>query len=250
MQTGNPWQQMKAKYGFEGSIRALEVTYGPNGFHPHIHVVLLLRHLSPEEAAELQDWLAARWISVVTRAIGERHAPSAEHGIDLRPCSKADYLTKLGLELAASTLKAGRGPNRTAFEVAADYVRYGDDKDLAIWRAYADGMFGAKMLTWTRGLRAACGLEPEKTDEEVVRGEDGVEIPIATIPGALWRAIRDLPGVKLQILKAAEHRGREGVIAILETRRPSSPDPGVQSARSRVLGGPPSHGLSRGPRPA
>jgi len=37
--SGRPWLQMKQRIGFVGFIRALEVTRGQNGWHPHLHLL-------------------------------------------------------------------------------------------------------------------------------------------------------------------------------------------------------------------
>ncbi len=129
-------------------------------------------------------------------------------------CAKADYIAKLGLEVTAPAGKSGRGSNRSPFQVAADFAADGDEADLAIWWMYSKGMFGAKMLTWTRGLRHAAGLNVKKTDEDIVEGESAEELTVSRIPGAEWDAFRDVPGMKLALLVAAETEGEPAIRAI------------------------------------
>jgi hypothetical protein len=204
VQAGEPWQRMREKYGFVGSIRAMEVTHGANGFHPRIHVVLLLQELNSDELPELEAWISRRWERAVIRILGESARPSSEHGVDLRPCAKADYVSKLGLEVTAPVGKAGREENRSPLQIASDYSTFGDEADLAIWRAYCLGMFGAKMLTWSRGLRKAAGLDDIKSDEDIVQGSDAEEQVVARISGRVWSLLRDVRGMRLRLLVEAE----------------------------------------------
>jgi hypothetical protein len=139
-----------------------------------------------------------------------------EHGCDLRPCRRADYLAKLGLELTAPVGKAALFGNRSPLKIASDFLSAGDEADLTLWQAYAAGMRGARMLTWSRGVRAAAGLdEVEKTDEEIVEGKTGDETIVAVIAGTDWNAARDLPNATLRLLWAAEDGGAGAVHSTL-----------------------------------
>ncbi|MEU4843287.1 hypothetical protein AB0F99_34150, partial [Nocardia testacea] len=41
LKTGRAYQTEKKRYGIVGDIKAVEVTHGENGWHPHMHVVIL-----------------------------------------------------------------------------------------------------------------------------------------------------------------------------------------------------------------
>ena len=174
---GVPWERFRERVGLVGYVRAVEVTHGGNGWHPHLHVVLLVR--DGEALARELDWLRERWQACVVRELGAAAEPDALHGVDLRARHRADYLTKLGLEATAPGAKGARGENRTPWEIAADLVEnaHGEEQreeDRHLWRTWCEDMRGAKMLTWSRGLRAAAGLdEDEKSDEDIVQGERG-----------------------------------------------------------------------------
>jgi hypothetical protein len=218
---------MSQRYGFVGAVRAMEVTHGRNGWHPHIHAILLLRSLSAKERDEFRVWIARRWIEKVKKVLGDGAAPSMEHGCDLRPCRRADYLAKLGLELTAPVGKVARNGNRSPLKIASDFLATGDEAELSLWQAYTAGMRGARMLTWSRGLRAAAGLnEVEKTDQDIVDGEGGDETVVAVISGTDWNAVRDLPNAKLMLLWAAEDGGADVVrstLVMLLRREPNVP---------------------------
>jgi hypothetical protein len=213
---GAPWLRACERYGFVGFIRALEVTHGPNGFHPHLHVLLFLRELTADETRDFAAWVSERWCAMVDRVLGSAFAPSPEHGANLRPSTHAEYIAKLGLELAAPVGKAGRGVNRSPLEIALDFTQSGDDRDRAIWQRYCKDMKGARMLTWSRGLRRAVDLQAEKTDEEIVAGVDHEAAIVAAISGEDWDAVRNRRGVKVALLIAAETGGPSAVFAALD----------------------------------
>jgi hypothetical protein len=203
---------MRERYRFVGVVRAIEVTHGCNGWHPHIHAILLIRRLTTAERDELRAWIAHRWRECVRRVVGAGGVPTLEDGCDLRECHRADYVAKLGLELTAPAGKVARLGNRSPLAIATDFLSTGDESDLILWQAYASGMRGARMLTWSHGLRIAAGLrEVEKTDEEIVEGERGDETIVAVLEGSDWDDVRDRPTAKLALLIAAERGGIEAV---------------------------------------
>jgi hypothetical protein len=205
MQTGAPWRRFRERVGFVGSIRALEVTHGKNGWHPHLHVLLLVDDVGALDAD--REWLQLRWRAAVVRELGAQHAPDLGTGCDLRPCHEASYVAKLGLELAMDQTKRARG-GRNPWQIARDFARTRRPRDGALWRAYADGLAGARMLTWSKGLRGEL-----RSDDDVARDPGDLEREraqrrYAVIAGADWDAIRHVPRVGALLLVAAE-RGED-----------------------------------------
>jgi len=202
---GEPWKRFCRKYGLAHHVRALEGTHGAHGWHPHVHALLFLETpLSPAELESGTAWLQERWGNCVHKALGSAFVPN-EHGVDLREAKRADYLAKFSLELVDPGTKRGRGKNRTPLQIATSAATRQSPDDEALWVAYCHGMRGAKMLTWSHGLRAAVGLDPEKTDDEVVDGEEQQEAEIvAVISGSAWDGARDRRGLPCAILEAAE----------------------------------------------
>jgi len=199
VQSGKAWREWKVTAGFVGSIRALETTHGENGWHPHLHIVLLTRRPLSEE---FRAWVSWRWQRAVCRALGADHMPDDVHGCDLRPCHAADYLQKLGLEVSPPE-KAGRVGHRTPLQLLMAFAYDGDLDALELYRAYTVGMKGAKMLTWTVGLKRDAGVL-DQTDEAIVEGDDELEERIVSIKGEAWDALRDIPGIEVAILAVAE----------------------------------------------
>jgi hypothetical protein len=226
---GEPWKRFLERVGYVGSVRGLEVTHGwANGWHSHLHAAFLVRH--PELLAAEMAWLSERWEESVVRELGPGAAPNAAHGLDLRPCYQADYLAKLGLEIASpGRAKAGREGSRTPWEIAADLCAERDPEDTRseaerelarlndehLWRLWCEEMRGARMLTWSRGLREAAGLGEEKTDEEIVDGDGPNDRTVVVVPGEIWDAVRNVRGAPAQLLAVAELEGAGGVEDLL-----------------------------------
>lgn len=175
--SGREWVWMRNRFGLQW-IAAEEMTLGEHGWHPHVHVLLLPeRAIDPEELEELSGWCFERWYELVARAFGEQgidpfdhdaiarsHLPSLEHGVDLRPCGSAGYLSKLGLQMTDSGAVKGRSPI-TLLELGEldSYV------ELQLSR------HRAKDVTWSKGLRELRDSVPASADPQLVLQLRGAE---------------------------------------------------------------------------
>jgi hypothetical protein len=107
--SGKDGQALKARLGWQGSAKALEVRHGnKNGWHPHQHIIVLTDHEHDPEALELlTNDIKARWVQAV-KHVG--YTATTENGADFKR-SKAklfEYLTKSGqlaLELTSPETK-------------------------------------------------------------------------------------------------------------------------------------------------
>jgi hypothetical protein len=224
---GAPWTRFKAKYGLRHFIRAMEVTHGPNGWHPHLHIqVFLDAALNDDQLAAARAWLSVRWQACVLDVIGAEHAPNNDRGVDLRPTKRGDYAFKMGLELADPGSKHARAGHRTPWQIAADYAAYGRDPDAALWRNYCAGMRGAQMQHWSRGLREAVALGAETTEQEIVNGNQmlGDEVVAVLQPSAC------------AVLAA---RGAIAFLAVLEVTETSLTAADCDRAIRQIVRGPP-----------
>lgn len=219
MRSGRQWTLFCERIGIAHSMRAIEVTHGVNGFHPHIHILVCHRRLTASELEEARSWLSERWQRYAAEYLGDEHAPSAERGCDFRPCHNGAYISKMGLELVLSETKVGKHGNRGMWDVAQSFADTGDLSDLAIWRTYADTMYGQRQLVWSKGSKAAFGIG-EKSDEEIVHGEDAAEELVIAMDAATWRRVVAVPGMDAALLNAAEEGGREGVERLLRSLPP------------------------------
>src|SRR5260221_95212 len=221
--------RFKARVGVVGYVRALEVTHGGNGWHPHLHIVLLVKH--PEQLAMERAWLVQKWESAVVDELGHAPEPNAQHGVDLRACHKADYLAKLGLEIAAPSAKRSARGNRTPFEIVGDidapqlvHDERSDDEryderaeSIHLWKTWCEDMKGARMLTWSRGLRAAAGLLEERDDEEIAAEAEG-KIQVTLVSADGWSRVGPL--LRSRLLDAAERGGEAAVLQLLRSIGP------------------------------
>jgi hypothetical protein len=220
---GAPWKRRKEALGYVGAIRAVEVTYGRNGWHPHLHALLFFeRELSARELADLKAWLFGRWGSVCeARGFG---SITRANGVDLRPVRASgnelgEYLTKVdggwgaGLELARADLKGGRrSGSRSPFSILREFLETGDAELLALWKEYEAATFGKRAIVWSRGLRARLGLAAEVSDEEAAAAEgEDVELWLRALVGSkAWEGHRRA-GTGGQLLARIEEAAAGGL---------------------------------------
>lgn len=213
MTQGAPWKRFCADVGLQHTIRALEITHGAHGWHPHFHALWFVT----KRAALLDsiEWIRARWRDCVLQACGAEHAPN-DHGVDVRTidAGAADYLSKLGLEIADVGEKSGRHGSRSIWQLARDVTRLhgahaADEDDVRSWREYAREIKGARQLTWSRRLKREAGIL-DRTDEEIVN-ETPVGVVVATIDAPTWSEIRRVRGVTIALIEGAERGGHVGV---------------------------------------
>lgn len=212
----------------EGYVRALETTHGGNGWHPHLHVLLFLPHELDERGLEaLRARFSERWCAAVARELGSAHVPSDAHGADLSPAHSAEYIAKLGLEITAPAGKEARAVgSRTPWQIAADLADHRHAGDVALWREWTQGMHGARMLTWSRGLRKRLALGPEKTDEELAReSEERARNVVAVLDRETWALVRARTDGPALVLEAAERGGANEVSRVVRALAGRDPRP-------------------------
>lgn len=172
-----------------GHIRALEVTHGANGFHPHFHA-LMFYHPDHTKAA-VWAGLPATWQRVAVRA--GLPEPSLEHGCRVDDGDKAAaYVSKgvwgLESELTKGHVKKGRKGSRTPFDLLRDY-RDGDKHAGALWRVYVDAFEGRRQLYWSNGLRKRLALSELSDDEICNKPDDERSLVLAIITDEQWSQI-------------------------------------------------------------
>jgi Replication protein len=184
------WKRWAESVGFLGSVCAVEVTHGENGWHIHTHEILFVKPSGNDK----QDLKAAAavilplWQSACEAAGLPR--PSAKYGINLQNGdAAASYVSKWGLEgeLTRWHAKKGKLGGKTAFDFLRDVVNGGghDCESAELFRVYARELKGKRQLVWTDGLwEALLGDEEQVTDEELV---EQPEEPGAQLLGVLSR---------------------------------------------------------------
>jgi hypothetical protein len=189
MLQGRSWQQYKKHRGTE-VIAAEEITRGENGWHPHMHVLLLSRvpEMFPEPDSPFSDavWWSQRWRSIVERKLGREHIPSAAHGVDLRPCNVAHYISKVGLELTDAADVKSRSP--------LDLLKQGQ---LDLYVGLQLLRTKRRDITWSRGLIELRDQTPRKPS-----------VPLYTPAAIDWERGKD-NGRLLPVLEMAEKGATE-----------------------------------------
>jgi hypothetical protein len=107
------WSGDKVTFGVQGQVRAVEITYGDAGWHPHLHLCVVTDvPLSQEMAEEM----GGRMFDVYARGLGKRglSAVAERGGLHVEVVNPGDgdavarYMSKLGLELVSPHMKTAR----------------------------------------------------------------------------------------------------------------------------------------------
>ncbi len=211
--------QFKDRFGVVGSVRALEVTHGQNGWHPHLHELLFVAGGADQEQIGAQ--LRERWASMVGKA-GLRDVNS--HGVDVQiaDLSVTEYVAKFGRErswteaheLTKAVTKQARSGGRTPSELLAAATWDEDAAARRLWVEYARTFKGKRQLCWSRGLRDELGLDAEKSDEELVaeRQEPGQCMGLLSRRDFALVVAADL---RFELLDLAAYGHRDRVTAVL-----------------------------------
>lgn len=206
------------------SIRAFEITWSQaNGWHPHIHILMLGGGLEADELvmlAETWERMAARWI-------GERNRPSRAVGVKMsapvRDASDARYLAKLGLELTWTRKKPRSNESRGPWDIARDAVD-GDTQSIALWREYESATRGTRAIELDeRAARLArIGADMAEAAIEEPDGEfkEAPEESIYLDPHALYALRRTTyrrAGFLWEVLRAVERVPRTQAESVLDS---------------------------------
>lgn len=219
--SGEAYQTFKSDSGIVGSIKSLECTYSDrNGFHPHLHVLIV----TPRGSRIDRDWMKDQWQA----AIGANaRAASLDRGCvfsepDMTP---AEYIEKYGRErikdrwgisgeMTGGARKMSRSDSGySMFQCLFNTLTAPTEKQRAKWRAifkeYAGGFKGKSQLRYSQGLRDLLGLKKEVTDKELAEGGEHPSSLLATLSVRQWRIVlaHDARG---EILSAAE----KGILAL------------------------------------
>lgn len=173
--------------GVKGTVRALEVTDGPNGFHPHFHALIFLDSSttpSQFQAAFLPVWQKACVASGLP-------CPSEAHGVRVDDGSyAAAYASKWGIEseLTKGHSKHGRASSMTPWDLLRDFLDNKSDRSRSRFLIYADAFKGRRQLYWSNGLKSLLSVV-DLTDDELIAQDDERSSIIAELTADEWRAV-------------------------------------------------------------
>lgn len=228
LRSGRKAKALNDQLGLVGTIRAVEVTVGRNGWHPHVHLLLFMDggDSIEEQVRAIERVWAERWSMGIVRQ--GYPAPRQPYGVRVQAVGLAavgTYLAKVqdgfggswgpGLEIARADLKRSLdGEGRTPFVVLEDYLRDGQPQDLAIWREWETASKGRRAIVWSNGLRDRLGLDEEVSDQEAAEGSAWETDTVYVLCVEEWMAVLSARK-QYEVLEAAERGRTEAVRGLL-----------------------------------
>jgi hypothetical protein len=217
------------------SARAIEITRGANGWHPHLHVLLHTDGFSDDECRTLLE----RWKLCVLRELGPACVPDDEHAIrwstpiDICKASEVDrarYVVKLGLELAGD--KDGRRGSSSPWDLAELAVG-GDSQARAWWLEYCRATKGRRAIELDD--RAAGYARRPKALAHELEGHDLAEADDGR--GKDERIVVPVDSLELRALREYEARFDPTILAVMkrDVERSLAPAPVVRAWLDLVI---------------
>lgn len=183
-------------FGIPGYIRAVEVTKGDNGWHVHVHALVMMEPADDATMGLLASRMFDRWSAALVRK--GLDAPIMGSGglhhrrIDLDECevmgsyfSKATFDGALaaGFEAARGGQKTGRKGGRTPFQILLNVCENLDNadspelqkaavRDKRMWHVFEQASLGRRQITWSHGLKDLLGLSADEQTDEEIAAED------------------------------------------------------------------------------
>lgn len=212
MSSDNTFRRHKAQCEVEivGYIRAQEVTYGDNGWHPHYHLLVFTKEATCGSSV-IQYLYSGAWRRACLKA--GLPEPHPVYGCTVQDgAHAARYASKWGIEdemTKGHTKKAKRhgltpwGLLRAVLDGGSPEIAA--EPAAALFRLYAHAFKGRRQLHWSVGLRAILLPEAvELSDQQIVeRPEDERAVLLAELSTEQWRSIRRARA-EASVLDAAE----------------------------------------------
>jgi hypothetical protein len=218
--SGKQWVGDSRAHGLRGWVKAVEVTRGKNGWHVHIHALMIWDNpVTLADARHVAERMWSRWNAALLRhgfdslrdlgGLDVRMATLVPGGYGLH-----DYFVKLSHEITGGQAKLARGGGRTPFQMLADALATGEAADVHGWWEWERASHARRQIAWSKGLREWAGLGQESTDDEVA-GEELEGDDLLFLDRDSWYALRDDPGRVCDLLEAAEDGGYRAAKATL-----------------------------------
>lgn len=207
--SGRIWSNLKSEYMLRGSVRATEITYGENGWHPHFHVLMFVDRAilddgyssSPDEYTQsLSNQLSDRWLKMLEK---RGLSGSKNRALDLRTSDDqiSDYIAKFGkmpsewnlsvsaYEVAYATAKTARNGSQSVLDLI--FAAGHDRAAQALFYEYHAATKGKSQLQWSKGLKSELDIEILR-DEIAAQGiETETDRLLAAVDTKVWRYIAD-----------------------------------------------------------
>ena len=221
LQASRAYKKLAERYSLVGMIRATEITYGKNGWHPHNHLLYFFESkMNAHDVARFEHEFGALWISKCA-ALGAG-VPTQEHGVDCKLVEKggtvlAEYITKfqepgeyrerktsIGLEIARGDLKTGKLDSLVPFQLL-DAAGHGSETARTLWLEYVHATRGRRAFSWSKGLRELLLPDTEEmTDEEIIEDAERAELVLVLESDFYDRVLKENPSNLAGALELAE----------------------------------------------
>lgn len=214
MKARRDYKSASAAADVQHDVTALEVTYGRNGWHPHLHALVFCHAPATEDQNLFGQGVGGAWQAAVKLAGGDM-LPTV--GFDLRGGDyAADYAAKWGVvrEISNAANKKARQGGKTPMQLLAAFALTGDMEAARLWIEYSEAFHGRRQLRWSPGAKDALGIEDVSDDAIAAALEPAdtwAEIDLLT-----WRCVvmanRDL---RAELLQACENDDRAAFDALI-----------------------------------
>jgi hypothetical protein len=188
-----PFRKILEHHRYDGSVTTVEVTFGQNGWHIHSHELFIFDE-PVKDLKKFRSDVFANWTKACLYSGIEIKNPMAFYKRSVQIDFLAGdhiqkmttYLTKiansdtwgLSSEMTKGSIKKSQNGNITPFGMLYE-IAQGDKKtSKQLYKKYSPLFFeysqtfkGKQAIRFSKGLKARYGIE-EKTDEQIVQGED------------------------------------------------------------------------------
>jgi Replication protein len=184
------FRRLCSSIGFKGSIRAWEVTYCDNGFHPHFHLILFVSPELPLDLEVLESAIYELWANACRLA--KLPLPDRAYGARLHDGSNAkSYVSKgcwgLDREITKGHLKKSK-TGRSPMDLIRSYAFDGDKQAGALFIEYSEAFHGRRQLQWSPGLKSYFGIG-EKSDDLIAAEQDDKASVLGEIDWPVWQLV-------------------------------------------------------------
>lgn len=208
--SGKAGKKLKIEYGIYGDIQALETPYGVNGWHLHLHILLISGFaLSPGQVANLENVLKTQYLKLLAK-----YGLSAdwEHGLTLKigDSAIAEYMAKFGKdpkkavwgvehEITKNHAKRGKNGSLSPFQLlraargGIEELRQLEGitgihdlnrlKTLAgeLYIEFFDAFKGRTRAKWSNGLKSLLRVEEQLLTLDTETQTENPEYPVVVI---------------------------------------------------------------------
>ena len=206
-----------------GTIRAFDLTYGKNGWHPHLHNLIFIENTGQDKAQlekDVREYFETRWSqSVENQGFGK---VNVEKGVDVRPVKDeagiGTYVSKVSFELTRSDKKEAKKGGLNQWQLLREARTTGDAQQIALWKEYVLASKGRRCIEWSRGLKKMLIGVDEKDDisDDELAAQATADAPLAELGENLTGYVGNNVHAKIAAMRGVERNGADGLRYVLE----------------------------------